>query len=328
MSLPDLLRDTLRRQGHTPSPALLPEVVRRQLQAIVIGSARQIGLHLFDEAWQVYAEASGIDGAYNVGSSGAEKFLRILAHEKNSVTTTLEALQILLLHLQSSYLPTGYVPSQEEWTRWHRTGRQPSYSDVALSEIKTMTTKINQALIRADIPYQFDGGMFLPTETQWTHDQVVRPALRFLSDPSFAGANAEFMQAYDHFKHGRYDTCMAECGNAFESVMKVVCVERGIRLKNNQVADLNNIRRATAGDMMPGIAKELLLPGWTVDQVKAMEQVLAFSVPSIRNLGGAGHGAGAIHPNFPRYFASYALHMAASNIVLLAEAHQALPRRK
>ncbi len=47
-------------------------------------------------------------------------------------------------------------------------------------------------------------------------------------------------------------------------------------------------------------------------------------IATVRNRMG-GHGQGSAPVEIPDYVAAYALHLAAANIVLLVEAHKALP---
>ena len=54
-----------------------------------------------------------------------------------------------------------------------------------------------------------------------------------------------------------------------------------------------------------------------------LRSVLESGLPTVRNKQG-GHGQGENPVVIPSYLAAYALHLAASNIVMLLEAHKAL----
>ncbi len=55
-----------------------------------------------------------------------------------------------------------------------------------------------------------------------THRDAVDPALAALSAPHFEAANLEFRDALDEYRKGHYGDCLAKCGSAFESVLKVL----------------------------------------------------------------------------------------------------------
>ena len=57
----------------------------------------------------------------------------------------------------------------------------------------------------------------------------------------------------------------------------------------------------------------------------ALRSVLESGLPTVRNkTKGSGHGQGKELINIPGHLAAYALHLAASNIVLLVEAHKSV----
>jgi hypothetical protein len=56
----------------------------------------------------------------------------------------------------------------------------------------------------------------------------------------------------------------------------------------------------------------------------ALRSTLESGLPTVRNRGGrGGHGQGSDVVDVPDYLAAYCLHLAATNIVLLIEAHNA-----
>ena len=57
-----------------------------------------------------------------------------------------------------------------------------------------------------------------------------------------------------------------------------------------------------------------------------LRSTLEAGLPTVRNKN-SGHGQGLLRRNVPDYFAGYALHLAATNIVFLVEAHEALNQK-
>jgi len=45
--------------------------------------------------------------------------------------------------------------------------------------------------------------------------------------PEFAGAQAEFLTAHEHYRHGNGKETLVECLKAFESVIKIICQKQG-----------------------------------------------------------------------------------------------------
>ena len=78
------------------------------------------------------------------------------------------------------------------------------------------------------VGYQFEPeagklGEIIRVDSQYTHSKVVRPALNLLSDPMYKSANKEFLKAHRDYRKGDYKSCISECSNAFESVLKIIC---------------------------------------------------------------------------------------------------------
>jgi hypothetical protein len=70
--------------------------------------------------------------------------------------------------------------------------------------------------------------------------------------------------------------------------------------------------------------KNQLIPQYLETYFSGLRQVLEAGVPTVRNKT-SGHGQGATPTHVPEHLAAYVLHLAASNIVMLIEAHKALP---
>jgi hypothetical protein len=69
-----------------------------------------------------------------------------------------------------------------------------------------------------------------------THAEAIIPVLDLLSDPRFAAANAEFLDALHDYRHRDFGDCLTKCCSSFESVMKVLCNQHGWPYKQTDTA--------------------------------------------------------------------------------------------
>jgi hypothetical protein len=164
------------------------------------------------------------------------------------------------------------------------------------------------------IGYEFDGEEIIRVDSELLHAEAVKPALALLRSPEYAGAQAEFLTAHEHYRHGRTKEALAECLKALESVMKAICAKRKWRHDPN----------ATAKALLDVIFDNGLVPAFWNQHFSALRATLEAGVPTARNRLG-GHGQGTQVVQVPAHLAAYVLHLAASAIVFLAEAERSLP---
>jgi len=164
------------------------------------------------------------------------------------------------------------------------------------------------------VGYQYESGEIIRVDSQIIHSEAVKPVLRLLSAHRFQGANEEFLQAHEHYRHGRYKECLNDCLKAFESTMKTICDKQGW---SYQPTD-------TAKKLINVCFQNALIPTYLQNQVTSLRSSLESGVPTVRNKLG-GHGQGSQPCIVPQYFAAYQLHMTASTILFLIEAEKALP---
>lgn len=173
---------------------------------------------------------------------------------------------------------------------------------------------INQRFIEAGVGYQYESGQIIRIDNQAVHKEVILPALQMLSKKMYSGANAEFLNAHDHYRKGNYPECLADCLKAFESTMKVICDKR--KWKYDQ--------KDTASKLIEIVLDNGLIPEFLKGQFTALQGLLKSGIPTIRNRQG-GHGQGAQPNSPPEYMASYQLHQTAATILMLAKAEEKLP---
>lgn len=121
------------------------------------------------------------------------------------------------------------------------------------------------------------------------------------------------MQAFDHFKAGEHRDAITDANNAFESTLKAICKKRKWKFDSN----------ARASDLLKVVRNNGLFPAYLDKSFDQLAATLKSGLPEIRNNEGA-HGQGAELTETPEYVAAYAIHLAATNILFLAEAHKAL----
>ena len=135
-----------------------------------------------------------------------------------------------------------------------------------------------------------------------------------LSNPMYEGANAEFLNAHEHYRAGRYKECLNDCLKAFESCLKSICHTR-----QWHYSETDNVKR-----LIDIVLDNRLIPEFMKSHFSGLRSTLEAGVPTLRNKRG-GHGQGTRVVPVPEYMATYALHLTASNILLLAKAEEKMP---
>jgi hypothetical protein len=167
--------------------------------------------------------------------------------------------------------------------------------------------EVNRFLQEGRVPYQFVRARWVHVTSGYVHQEMVRPALDALARDGFAGALEEFKRALDHARDGRTKEAANEATKALESTMKCICDARGWTYPAN----------ATAEPLFSLMVGHGVIANW-------MENGF-MGVVAIRNKRGA-HGQGASAQPLAPYIADLAVNLAASYILVLIAAHDALGR--
>ncbi|MCP4373081.1 MAG: abortive infection family protein [Deltaproteobacteria bacterium] len=141
--------------------------------------------------------------------------------------------------------------------------------------------------------------MIIRKDNQVTHALVLKPALTLLAESKFKAANNEYLEALEDYKKGDYGNCLVKCGSAFESVMKIICDDKGWPYK----------QKDTASPLIKTIIANTGLDSY-------FEGPLII-VATLRNKLSKAHGAGTQPKNASQHIAQYALNATASAIILL-----------
>jgi hypothetical protein len=183
---------------------------------------------------------------------------------------------------------------------------------------KEAITELNARFKESGLGYEFVAGELIRIDSTFIHAEAVKPALALLHGTGFNGANEEFFEAHKHYRQGDYKDAIATAGKAFESAMKAICAARSWSPPPNK----GKLENASAGTLINVLMTNNLIPEGMRNHLNGLEQTLSSGLPPLRN--DVAHGQGASPVPVEEYVASYALHLAATNIVFLVKAHNAM----
>jgi len=186
----------------------------------------------------------------------------------------------------------------------HQTGL--SYPpDIAIKELNTRFLENN-------IGFQYLNGRIVRIDSQYTHAEIVEPALQLLNEAPFKPALDEFLKAQEAYRRGRYEEAMNEALKAFESTIKII-------VENKKWASGPNL---TTVRLIQICFDHHLIPAPFQSRFAGLKTGLESSLPSAGKQSSA-HGDETEYTNIPSYIAQYTLNLAATNIVLLIKAYNA-----
>ncbi|AFY99271.1 STM4504/CBY_0614 family protein [Calothrix sp. PCC 6303] len=191
-----------------------------------------------------------------------------------------------------------------------RQGEKTYYGKITPDEA---LEELNARFKEHGVGYQFESGKIIRVDSQIIHNNAVKPVLHLLNDERFKGANEEFLQAHEHYRHKRYKECLNDCLKALESTMKTICEHQGWKYESTD----------TAKKLISICFQNNLIPTYLETQFSTLRQNLESGISTIRNKLG-GHGQGSQQITVPEYFASYQLNMTASTILFLVQAENSL----
>lgn len=181
------------------------------------------------------------------------------------------------------------------------------------AHVDSCIEELNARFKEHGVGFSFVNNEIIRVDSDVLHNEVVKPAIHFLSVPGFEGPQEEFFAAHDHYRHGFYKEALNEANKAFESTMKVICDQKGWDYKKGD----------TAKKLITVCMDNGLFPSYYQSHLSALANLLEGGVPTIRNNEG-GHGQGGVVKTIDPHIVSYTLHMAASAIVLLVNSASSL----
>ncbi len=184
---------------------------------------------------------------------------------------------------------------------------------VTLVTFEDAVSELNQRFREHGIGYQYEADEIIRVDSQLLHNEVVKPSLALLTAPEYAGANQEFLKAFEHYRNNNPKECLNECLKAFESTMKAICAKRNWKYQETD----------TANTLIKICFDNGLFPPMLESHMSALRTGLTSGIPTTRNKLG-GHGQGTKIVEVPPHYASYMLHLTATTIKLFAESEKAL----
>ena len=165
--------------------------------------------------------------------------------------------------------------------------------------------ELNARFKEHSLGYKFEEHQIFRIDSEYIHQEVVKPVLLLLHQDYLEGANDEFLSAHKKYLHGNYKDCISDCSKAFESTLKSIIQNRNWDYQESD-STKKLIEKCFQHNLFPPYFREHLESG----------------IPKLRNRA-SGHGQGTEVVDIPQHFAEYALNWTASTIKFLAEADKA-----
>lgn len=172
--------------------------------------------------------------------------------------------------------------------------------------------ELNHRFREHSLGYRFENGILIRQDSQFIHSEVVKPVLSALAAEPFGKANEEFMTAHKHYRDGSNKDAIVAAQRAFESTLKAICVSKKWAIPEG----------ARASELVTTVRNCGLFPAYLDKSFDTYVAMLKTGLPGVRNNAG-GHGEEPSAAPVPDYIAGYAIHLAATNILLAVEAFNA-----
>lgn len=244
---------------------------------------------IFDILCREYGKFSLTDG---FRESKQEQVLNYFL-QTNEIEVALD-----IIELSFKYIGIYIKNEFQEYTHYTAVKIEP---DDAIAEL-------NERFRENGIGYSFDGGEIIRIDSTFIHSEITKPTISLLCNRKFEGANEEYLKAHEHYRQGKNKECLTECLKAFESTMKVICIEKGWAYNQTD----------TAKKLIQVCFHNGLVPTFTQNQFTSLQNLLESGIPTIRNKLG-GHGQGQVPQKVDDEMTRYGLNLTGTNIIFLIE---------
>jgi len=176
------------------------------------------------------------------------------------------------------------------------------------SLIDNAISELNERFKEHGIGYSFENNQIIRIDSTFVHVEITRPTISLLHHPKFLGANEEYLNAHDHYRHGKNKECLTDCLKAFESTMKIICKEKGWACQETDPSK----------KLIQVCFDNGLVPTSMQSQLTSLRSLLESGIPTLRNKL-SGHGQGQIPQIVNDETTRYGLNLTGSNIIYLVE---------
>lgn len=174
--------------------------------------------------------------------------------------------------------------------------------------------ELNARFKEHGIGFQYEEGELIRVDSQMLHAEAVKPALVLLSAKEYKGAQEEFLNAFEHYRHGKHKEALNDALKSFESTIKTICEKRG----------WTHDPKDTSKRLIEICYQKDLVPSFWQQHMSALRGLLEGGVPTGRNKL-SGHGQGSTPTEVPDHIVAYVLHMTAAAIVFLVKSEENMP---
>lgn len=189
----------------------------------------------------------------------------------------------------------------------------PYYSDyksklnVKLS-LEEAIEELNERFKENGVGYSYESGQIIRIDSTYVHAEITKPTLSLLSNKKFKGANEEYLNAHEHYRHGRNKECLTECLKSFESTLKTIADEKGWSYNKSD----------TSKKLIQVCFDNELIPKYHQNQFTSFQSLMESGISTIRNKV-AAHGQGNVQQGADDELTRYGLNITGSNIIYLIE---------
>lgn len=167
--------------------------------------------------------------------------------------------------------------------------------------------ELNLRLKQNSLGYEFLNGEIIKKTNTFTHENIVKPALKLLLDEDFSGAEKEYLLAFEDYRKGENANAILNAVKAFESTMKIICSKLGYAYDKD---------KDTAKRLIKILEDNDFYPTYLNNHMTNIRTTLESGAPTVRNKT-AGHGQGTSIQNVSDEYVEYVLNLVATNIVFL-----------
>lgn len=169
--------------------------------------------------------------------------------------------------------------------------------------------ELNYRFKQHSLGYEFINGKVIPKTNEFIHTEIIKPALHLLHNKIFAGAEQEYLQAFEFYKKKQNKDAILYAAKAFESVLKSICQEMHYPYDKDKDRIIRLLQHLSDNNFYPKSLE---------NHLNGIRVTLESGAVTLRNQKSA-HGQGQEIVDVPDEYAEYTLGLVATNVVLFAD---------